>query len=160
MTSSLPARQLASPALVDLFVDTGGWIALADADDHFHEIAARAYPAFLRTYRRLLTTTLVVAETYVALRLGVGHSAAVRFLDLMEASPRITRAPVDREVEADAEAVLRKFQDQRFSYTDAVSFSVMRSFGLTDAFAFDQHFSIAGFTRVPAIACAYRGVCV
>ena len=135
----------------DLFVDTGGWIALANADDQYHAIAATAYPSFLTGYRRLLTTTLVVAETYVALRLGLGHAAAIRFLDLLEASPRILRVPVDRPLELAAEDLLRRFQDQRFSYTDAVSFALMRSRAVTDAFAFDQHFSTAGFVRVPAV---------
>lgn len=134
----------------DLFVDSGGWIALANADDRYHPVAAAAYPTFLARYRRLLTTTLVVAETYIALRLALGHSAAVRFLELVEASPRIARVPVDRRIESDAEILLRKYQDQRFSYTDAVSFALMRTLALKDAFAFDEHFATAGFTRVPA----------
>jgi uncharacterized protein len=136
--------------VTDLFVDAGGWIALANADDQYHAVAAAAYPAFLSNYRRLLTTTLVVAETYIALRLCLGHAAAVRFLDLLNASPRILRLSVDSHLEQDAEQFLRRFQDQRFSYADAVSFAVMRSLDLTDAFAFDQHFSTAGFVRVPA----------
>ena len=134
----------------DLFVDAGGWIALANADDQHHARAAAAYPGFLRAYRRLLTTTLVVAETFIALRLGLGHAAAVRFLDLLEASPRIHRVPVERALERDAEQLLRQFHDQRFSYADAVSFAVMRSLAVTDAFAFNEHFSTAGFVRVPA----------
>jgi predicted nucleic acid-binding protein len=134
----------------DLFVDSGGWLALANVDDRYHAVAAASYPAFLARYRRLLTTTLVVAETYVALRLALGHAAAVRFLDLLDASPRILRVPVDRRLESDAEMMLRKFHDQRFSYTDAVSFAVMRARGISDTFAFDQHFSTAGFVRVPA----------
>jgi predicted nucleic acid-binding protein len=135
--------------VTDLFVDAGGWIALANADDDYHAVAAAAYPGFLSEYRRLLTTTLVVAEAYIALRLGLGHAAAVRFLELLAASPRILRIPIDPQLEADAEQLLRRFQDQRFSYADAVSFAVMRSLDLTDAFAFDQHFSTAGFVRVP-----------
>ena len=133
----------------DLFVDAGGWIALANADDQYHARAAAAYPEFLRVYRRLVTTTLVIAESFIALRLGLGHAAAVRFLDLLEASPRIHRVPVDRAVEQEAEQLLRQFHDQRFSYADAVSFAVMRSLSVTEAFAFDQHFAMAGFVRVP-----------
>jgi predicted nucleic acid-binding protein len=135
--------------VTDLFVDAGGWIALANIDDQYHARAAAAYPTFLVNYHHLLTTTLIVAETYVAVRLGLGHIAAVRFLDLLEASPRIRRAPIDREVEEAAEQLLRRYQDQRFSYADAVSFVVMRALDVTDAFAFDQHFATAGFVRVP-----------
>ena len=135
----------------DLFVDAGGWIALANADDAHHRAAATAYPGFLGRYRRLLTTTLVVAESYVVLRLALGHAAAVRFLDLLDASPRIRRVPVDTTIEREAERLLRQFHDQRFSYTDAVSFAIMRSLALREAFAFDQHFGTAGFIRVPRV---------
>ena len=68
----------------------------------------------------------------------------------MEASPRIVRAPVDRRIESAAEALLRQFQDRRFSYTDAVSFALMRPLAVTEAFAFDEHFAAARFIRVPA----------
>lgn len=135
----------------DLFVDAGGWIALADRHDRYHPVAAAAYPGFLRTYRRLVTTTLVVAETYIALRLGLGHAPAVGFLDLLRASPRIQRVPVDPLLEAAAEDLLRHYRDQSFSYTDAMSFAIMRERGLTEAFAFDQHFATAGFVRVPPV---------
>lgn len=133
----------------DLFVDAGRCIALADTDDQFHAAAAAAYPTFLQRYRRLLTTTLVVAEAYVALRLAIGHSAAIRFLDLLDASPRIQRVPVGPAIEQAAEALLRQYPDQRFSYADGVSFATMRAFDVTDAFAFDRHFTTAGFVRVP-----------
>jgi predicted nucleic acid-binding protein len=133
----------------DLFVDAGGWIALANSDDRYHAIAASSYPEFLRHYRRLLTTTLVVAESYVALRLALGQQAAVRFLDILEASPRIHRVAVDLPLEQTAERILRQYTDQRFSYTDAVSFAVMQRLGLIDAFAFDHHFATFGFVCVP-----------
>lgn len=135
----------------DLFVDAGGWIALANSDDAHHHAAALAYPAFLVRYRWLLTTTLVVAESYIVLRLTLGHTAAIRFLDLLGASPRIRRVPVDTAIEGGAEQLLRQFHDQRFSYTDAVSFAVMRSLEVREAFAFDQHFATAGFIRVPQV---------
>jgi predicted nucleic acid-binding protein len=40
---------------------------------------------------------------------------------------------------------LARFADQRFSLVDAVSFEVMRRERVTQAFAFDRHFEVAGF---------------
>jgi hypothetical protein len=54
-------------------------VALVNADHRYHAVAAASYPAFLARYRRLWTTPLVVAETYVALRLALGHAVALRF---------------------------------------------------------------------------------
>lgn len=42
-------------------------------------------------------------------------------------------------------AWLERFHDQAFTLTDAVSFELMKREGLTEAFAFDQHFLVAGF---------------
>jgi predicted nucleic acid-binding protein len=43
---------------------------------------------------------------------------------------------------------LERFDDQRFSLADAVSFEVMRREKVKQAFAFDQRFEIAGFALV------------
>jgi len=133
----------------ELFVDAGAWIALADADDQHHQLAAQAYPDLLRRYRRLVTTNLAIAEAYIVIRRALGHTAAMAFLDGLSASPRIEKVYSDPMLEAEAERILRQHADQDFSYVDAVSFALMHHRGLTDAFAFDQHFATAGFVCVP-----------
>jgi predicted nucleic acid-binding protein len=44
---------------------------------------------------------------------------------------------------------LSRFSDQDFSFTDAVSFAVMRQRRIGEALALDQHFATAGFDVVP-----------
>jgi len=51
-------------------------------------------------------------------------------------------------MEAQAVVILRRYKDQDFSYVDAVSFAVMQQREISEAFAFDHHFTTAGFTRV------------
>lgn len=41
-----------------------------------------------------------------------------------------------------------RFQDQRFSLTDAVTFALMKRERLAKAFAYDEDFVIAGFDLV------------
>ncbi len=134
----------------ELFVDTGAWVALADQDDKYHERAAREYPDLLKCYRRLVTTNLVVAEVYIILRKALGHTAAITFLESIRSSPRIEKVQSAERVETEAEDILRRYSDQDFSYTDAVSFALMRQRGIDTAFTFDKHFSIAGFSMMPA----------
>ena len=50
-----------------VFVDTGAWVALADKDDAHHKDAISVFPTLLKTSRALLTSNLVVAETYILL---------------------------------------------------------------------------------------------
>jgi hypothetical protein len=71
--------------------------------------------------------------------------AAMRFLQSLQASPRLEQVLSDWALERDAEAILRRYTDQDFSYVDAVSFAVMRAQNITDVFGFDGHFRIMGF---------------
>jgi len=131
-----------------VFVDTGAWYALADRTDQHHTRAVKKYPALLKQHPHLTTTNLVVAETYILIRRALGHQSAISFLNNLSSSPRITKIYSDTTLEFKAEKILAKYQDQDFSYTDAVSFAAMRELKIGKAFAFDSHFVTAGFTTV------------
>jgi predicted nucleic acid-binding protein len=45
--------------------------------------------------------------------------------------------------------LFRKFADQKVSFTDCVSFVLMRKQRLTRAFSFDRHYEQAGFEIWP-----------
>lgn len=45
--------------------------------------------------------------------------------------------------------ILRKYHDHDFSYTDAVSFVVMKRQGTKKTFTFDNNFKVMKFTRIP-----------
>ena len=134
-----------------LFVDTGAWFALADKSDQFHDQAVKVYPDLFKRYHRLTTTNLIVAETYNLIRRALGYQPAITFLENLSASPRITEIYSGAILGDKAEKILRKYSDQDFSFTDAVSFAVMEEYGIKKAFSFDQYFQIAGFTIIPRI---------
>ncbi len=133
----------------DIFVDSSAWIALADKGDSHHKEAASNYPSIFRNCKTLLTSNLVVAETYIVLLKELGHKAAVEFLDRIKASPRILKVCSNENIETEAEGILVKYIDQDFSYADAVSFVIMKREKIRKAFCFDKHFVTAGFTSIP-----------
>ncbi len=130
-----------------VFVDSSAWYALADTSDEWHQRARGIYPLLLKD-GRLITTNLVLAETYTLIRYALGWSNAITFLDRVKSSPRIEVARADGELEDVALAILRQYRDHRFSYTDGVSFAVMKALSLDEAFTFDGHFATAGFRMI------------
>ena len=133
----------------DIFVDSSAWIALADKDDSHHKEAASAYPLIFKNHKTLVTSNLVIAETYIVLLKELGHKAAIEFLERIKASPRILKIFSNENIEAEAEGILAKYSDQEFSYVDAVSFVIMKRQKIRRAFCFDKHFVTAGFMNVP-----------
>lgn len=133
-----------------IFVDSGAWLALVAPDDQHHRQAKQALPKILRRYPQLISSNLVLAEAYSLIQRVAGKARALSFLDFVHESPRVKIVYSDREVENRAIDLVKKFGDQTFSYTDAVSFVLMQSMDLVEAFGFDIHFKVAGFVRIPA----------
>jgi len=95
-----------------------------------------------------ITTNLVIAETYSLIRRRIGHFMSITFLGNMQNVAQLRWIYSDPVMEAQAVVILRRYKDQDFSYVDAVSFAVMQQRDISEAFAFDHHFTTAGFTRV------------
>jgi len=132
-----------------IFIDTGAWVSLADGDDAHHKDAASLFPSLLQKSKELITSNLVVAESYILILKGLGHNGAIDFLDKINGSPRVTRVYSTSDIDKEAEEILKKYMDQDFSYTDAVSFAIIKKQKIKKAFSFDKHFQTMGFIRLP-----------
>jgi predicted nucleic acid-binding protein len=67
-----------------VFVDTGGWIAVAVDSDTFHDAARIYYASLLLRRVPLFTSNYVLDETMTRIRYDAGHELACRFYDLYE----------------------------------------------------------------------------
>jgi predicted nucleic acid-binding protein len=135
-------------SLENIFVDSSAWVALADKDDANHKEAASLYPLLPKSKKVLVTSNLIIAETYILILNELGRQAALNFLARLKASPRILRVYSNEDIEAEVQEILSRVIDQDFSYTDAVSFVMMKRQKIKRAFCFDKHFVIAGFGNV------------
>lgn len=133
----------------EIFIDTGAWLALSDTRDQYHGRALQCYRALREQRRQLVTTNLVIGEAFILIRRAGGTQVAFRFLDAVRQSAQLLKVYSTIEHETEAEKILRQFADQDFSFVDTVSFAVMHERNITEAFAFDHHFLIAGFILQP-----------
>ncbi len=96
----------------------------------------------------MVTTNHVIGESYTLTRQRLGFRAAHGVLERLRSTALLQRTFVPEAWEEEAERLLEQYDDQPFSYVDATSFVTMRRLRIQEAFAFDRHFLIAGFTLV------------
>jgi len=126
------------------FVDTSFWVALRFRRDRRHEDARRLWSSGTGA---LVTSNLVVGETWTFLRRRAGHQAAMRFDEVINRLPALMIRHVDDDLEAEAWRWLRRHDERPYSFVDAASFALMRRFRLREALAFDGDFGAAGFVE-------------
>jgi predicted nucleic acid-binding protein len=133
-----------------LFIDTGAFMALTDADDENHKAAAAFYRSSKEKGTRFTTTNFIVCETMNYLGSRISHKVAVLFRENLKKSGFNEVITVTPSIEEAAFAIFKRYADKDFSFTDCTSFSVMRHLKLKEAFAFDRHFEqFEGITRLP-----------
>src|SRR5438067_767890 len=132
-------------AAADVFMDSAGFLALWVASDEHHATALRLQRQLARDQRRFLTTEYVADETVTLLLVRHSQRAAVDFLNTVEQSEALHLEWIDpARFQAGADW-FRKHADKEWSFTDCVSFAVMRELRVRDAFTTDRHFRQAGF---------------
>jgi hypothetical protein len=132
-----------------VFVDTGAWYAVQVTDDVHHAAAQAALYSLLETGTLLVTSNLVVGETFTLLRTAKGYREAKLFVDALGHSRKMERLFITENLERKAYEILEKYADHPFSFVDGTSFALMRQQRMQHAFAFDAHFVTAGFLRIP-----------
>lgn len=129
-----------------VFIDTGAFLARYLKQDAFHVTAVATWKKIAGA--PLFTTNYVLSETLTLLgrRAGCGF-AADRGANIY-ASQVIEILRSSNEDEIAAIQLLRKFADQNVSFTDCISFVLMKRFHIPAAFTFDRHFLRAGFKMI------------
>ena len=135
-----------------IFVDTSAWKAFYDEKDDMHgeardfmkAVAAKEVPV-----RLLVTSDYVMDETLTLVRFAHSHAKAVEFANAVSTSRAIRLFFAGEETFNKALAMFIEHHDKPWSFTDCISFQLMKQLELTTAFAFDPHFQQAGFQTLP-----------
>ena len=128
-----------------VFVDTSALLALLVPSDEAHARAKRVFARLAAEETPLVTCSYTLVETYALVGRRLGRAAVKQF--------RSEFAPVLDVVWVDAEAHERGLDlleesKASLSLVDAVSFVTARSREIERVFAFDPHFTDAGFKAV------------
>lgn len=151
---SIKSSILAKGRVDRLFVDTWGWLALADARDPAHSQVV-AERRLRTTPGALVTTDYVLDETITRLFARCQHAVAQQFCDALVEAGETGFLTVERISAARFSAAYQmrvRYRDKPdISFTDLTSFAVMKDLGITNVLTADAHFTQVhlGFRRVP-----------
>jgi predicted nucleic acid-binding protein len=134
-----------------LFVDTAGWMAMADGRDPLHADSRQFRDRWLEQGGILVTSNYVLDETLTLIRMRLGIDAAEKWWGLVSESPRCKLEWVTPKRAAKAVGWFFRWRDQSFSFTDCTSFALMRELGIAEALTGDRHFVTAGFRVRPEV---------
>ena len=132
-----------------IFIDTSAFIARYIARDDYHATATKAWKKLPTVGRRHYTSNFVLDETVTLLGRWSDYAFAAERARQLYSSNVLDILRPSHEDELDAVALFEKYADQAVSFTDCVSFVLMRKQRLKRAFAFDRHFRLAGFQTWP-----------
>jgi hypothetical protein len=132
-----------------IFVDTGAWVAIADKNDQYAKEASQQYTSLILKKEKLVTSNLILVETYNLLSQTIGSEATIRFGNILN-STNLVRVEIITKTDWDRGwKILEKYDDKEFSFTDCTSFALMERLKIKTAFSFDAHFVQYGFTKIP-----------
>lgn len=127
-----------------VFVDTGMFKALVDEKDDFHKQAIQIWQRLKQEKTQLVTSNYMLDENFTLLRKRRGRIVVDEFRKsfLKVNEIKIIRVTVADEAGA-WEWFLLDWSD--LSFTDCVSFAMIKRLGITRVATFDTHFQRAGF---------------
>lgn len=133
-----------------VFVDTSFFKALIDEKDEFWTEASAILTLLERSESELITSNYIVDETATLLRVRRGLEKSLKFRRLLIGG--MPTIKLVRVTIADDAIAWDWFKNDwsNLSFTDCVSFAVMKRLELNHVATFDEHFKRAGFTMVGA----------
>jgi uncharacterized protein len=128
-----------------IYIDTGAFIARYMQNDQSHQAAVKIWESISNQNKRCFTSNFVLDETLTLLARRAGYGFASERAHNIYSSEQLTILRPHEEDELEALELFQKYADQKVSFTDCISFVLMRKSRLHTVFSFDKHFSQNGF---------------
>jgi predicted nucleic acid-binding protein len=132
-----------------LFIDTGAFLARELAHDQHHEAAVKGWHSLAESAERLFSSEHVLDETITLLARRESYAFAAECASNYLQSKVIEWLRPTMDDYGRAVKLMRKYADQSVSFTDCISFVLMRRESIQKVFGFDRHFQAAQFKLWP-----------
>lgn len=132
-----------------VLIDTSAVIALHSTAEQFHSEAANLYSTAVGF--AWYSVDVTSHECFTLIRYRDTFEAAMEHYQFLRNSSLITTLRFTPDDEAEAEAILHRYNDQDISCHDALCAAVMKRIGIARVFTFDRHFYVLGFEVLPGV---------
>lgn len=132
-----------------IFIDTGAFLARYLTKDQYHPKAIGFWNEIKKKRDACFTSNFVLDETFTLLGRRAGYDFAAQRATSIYASKLFTILRPTRIDEVKAIDFFQKFADQNVSFTDCITFVLLRKEKIKRVFSFDSHFQWAGFKLCP-----------
>ena len=132
-----------------IFIDTGAFLARYLRNDEQHGMAVAVWEELASNREACVTSNFVLDEAFTLLGRRAGYGFAVERAKNIYASQALTICRPERRDEISALQYFAKYADQHVSFTDCISFVLMKRERIHRVFSFGRHFAFAGFHLVP-----------
>jgi hypothetical protein len=139
---------MAAISNTEVFLDSAYVIALAQSTDAHHSPAVEMSRQLAERRVLIVTTGAVLLEIGNALAKVKSREAAVRFITHLQKSRAVEIVPLTNDLLAAGWQLFCQRPDKDWSWTDCISFVVMRERGLKQALTSDGHFEQSGFVAL------------
>jgi uncharacterized protein len=137
--------------MTSVYVDAGAWIAMVVSQDAHHR-EARDFFHQLPATTELVTSNLVLSETYTWMRYHRQPRGAITIKTMVQESERLNRLEVvfvTRDLHEAAWDLFEQYEDHAFSFSDCVGVVIARRQNVDYVFGFDADFRTIGFDLRP-----------
>lgn len=131
-----------------IFIDTGAFIARYLTQDAHHSNALKIWEQIEKSNLRCFTSNFVLDETFTLLGRWASYPFSVEKARIIFSSTRLTILRPNEEDEIQALHYFEKYSDQKISYTDCISFVLLKNQKINQVFSFDNHFAIVGYKNL------------
>jgi len=132
-----------------IFIDTGAFLGRFVQRDQYHVVCTQAWDELRQSSVQCVTSNFVLNETFTLLARRTNYRFAAQRARQLLSSRELRILRPGREEEQAALGWFEKYADQRVSFTDCLSFVVLRNHRIHRVFGFDRHFALAGFELWP-----------
>lgn len=125
-----------------VFIDTCIFVALHNADDHYHKRSKELIKnALIGNLGRIYTSDYIIDEAItIALVRTKKHDIAVDLGKYIIDSPRIIKLVIDQDTFKQAWTQFKVYEDKGLSFTDCTSIALTEKHGIKQIMSFDCGF--------------------